>query len=115
MIEKLQTLESRGAYNWEHYELTDTLDNGHFLIAANYYDGTTHQLSSGIWKFHPQQRLFIPTHQHLATHGARDWCHFKFVCVMHAFYFSHIVRHFYSEHFIHYGDSGKKPKTQQIK
>lgn len=82
--EKLQTLDSRGAFSWRHFELTDTLDNGHFLIAANYHDGATHQLSSGIWKFHPEQRLFMPSHQHLATHGARDWCHFKFVCVMHA-------------------------------
>ena len=88
--EKLQALDSRGAYEWEYYELSGTLDDGHFLIPANYYDGQSHLLSSSIWKFHPEQRLFIPTHQHLATHGARDWCHFKFVCVMHAtFTFSH--------------------------
>ena len=32
-----------GAHDWEHYQLTNTFDDGHFLIAANYFDGNSYE------------------------------------------------------------------------
>ena len=71
----------QGTHHWEHFELEDTLDDGHFLIGANYYDGNSYQLTSGIWKFDDFSQKFIQTGQRLPTHGAFDWCHFRFVLI----------------------------------
>ena len=75
----LQKLDTQGnAWDWEHFELNGTFErnNGHYLIAANHYNGYSHITKSPILKFDKLNRNFVPT-QYLQTHGASDWRHFK--------------------------------------
>jgi len=75
----LQKLDTQGnSWDWEHFEINGTFEsnNGHYLIAANYYNGYSHITKSPIMKFDKLNRNFQPI-QYLQTHGASDWRHFK--------------------------------------
>ena len=67
---EFQGIETNGAYNWEYFSIGES----HFLVIANYYNGTTRNIDSKIYKWNGFS--FI-SYQSLGTNGALDWEYFS--------------------------------------
>eukprot|EP00049_Salpingoeca_infusionum_P020234 m.363704 g.363704 ORF g.363704 m.363704 type:complete len:253 (+) comp23667_c0_seq1:272-1030(+) len=63
-------LPTQGANDWEHFVMNDT----HFLIVANNYDGSVYDTNSELFKW---DGTTFTSAQLILTHGARDWVHFE--------------------------------------
>ncbi|MBN2442123.1 MAG: hypothetical protein JXJ04_12285 [Spirochaetales bacterium] len=67
----LQPIETYGAYDWEYF----SINNDHYLVLANIYDGDTHNINSAIYKWEEETDQFTKVLS-IPTHGATDWEYF---------------------------------------
>lgn len=63
----VQEVDTTGAFDWEAF----TLDGNTYLALANYYDGSTYNLQSHIYRYSPISDQFEMV-QAIDTHGAVD-------------------------------------------
>jgi hypothetical protein len=68
---QIQELATNGAFDCEYF----AIGNDHYLAIANYYDGTTYNINSRIYKWNPETEQF-GTPQAIPTKYATGWKHF---------------------------------------
>ncbi|RKZ67812.1 MAG: hypothetical protein DRQ48_09330, partial [Gammaproteobacteria bacterium] len=65
---RTQSIATSGAYSWEFF----TIGTDHYLAVANYYNGSTYNINSVIYKWNTGTLQF-DSYQSIATNGAIDW------------------------------------------
>ena len=68
-IEKILNISTNYATDWEHF----MIGTDHYLAVANFYNGTTYNIDSKIYKWNGSQFVEF---QSIATHGAFNWKYF---------------------------------------
>ena len=63
---QFQSIATSGAYDWEFF----TIGSDHYLALANYYDGSTYNIDSKIYRWNNTHWVEF---QSIATSGAFDW------------------------------------------
>ncbi len=69
---EVQSIPTDRAANWEHF----VIDGNHYLAVANYYNGSTGNINSKIYKWNSGPNQF-EVHQEIATSRATDWEYFS--------------------------------------
>ena len=64
-----QTISTNGALDWEYF----TIDNNHYLVVANQYNGSTYNIDSKIYKWNGNSFIEF---QSIPTNGASYWEYF---------------------------------------
>ncbi|XP_069388750.1 thrombospondin-type laminin G domain and EAR repeat-containing protein isoform X2 [Paralichthys olivaceus] len=68
---RFQDILTHSAVDWEFF----TIGDEKFLVVANSYDGSSHSLTSVVYRWQGYEG-FVPVHS-LPTFGCRDWEHFS--------------------------------------
>ena len=63
-----QQIETSGAHDWEFFVINDV----NYLAVANYYDGSTWNINSNIYRYDLNTMQFV-IFQQIETNGAQDW------------------------------------------
>jgi len=63
---EFQSIPTSGAADWEFF----TIGSDHYLAVANYYNDSTHDLDSKLYRW--DGTSFVEFHS-IPTNGARDW------------------------------------------